>query len=258
MSVVEQVAEQACSWVWLPDELHGDVPGDPPPQPELFELFQEELGVARPERLAGVRPQERVQRRTVEDVVETFVPVPVLDAPVPLLAEQLVDVLALLEKQEKEEEPRMDRLEDMILEGKSVSAAEMVGQGRWDEEKKEEEEEENKLPKTTAVETSLLHAAQVPAVQVREHGGASLPVHRQSVLAFPAVTQMRGTHSAKLCRSPSGFHKCSSWVRLCSLVWCSDRCMVQTVQKTVEFLQVQLLDKVVVESRPSGQFFSPR
>ena len=43
--------------------------------------------------------------------------VQVLDASVPLMAEQLVDVLALLEKQEKEEEVRMDLLENMILVG---------------------------------------------------------------------------------------------------------------------------------------------
>ena len=42
-------------------ELHGDDPGDPPPQPELFDLsFDEEPGGARPDRLVGVRPQERV------------------------------------------------------------------------------------------------------------------------------------------------------------------------------------------------------
>ena len=54
-------------------ELHGHEPGDPLsppplplPQPELFELsFDEESGGSRPDRLAGVRPQERVQRHTV-------------------------------------------------------------------------------------------------------------------------------------------------------------------------------------------------
>ena len=100
-------------------------------QPELFELFHEELGGARPDRLAGVRPQERVQRHTVEHVVETFVSVPVLRAPVPLMFEQLVDVLALLEKQEREEEAGMDRIEDLILEGAPVSAAHRATWRRW-------------------------------------------------------------------------------------------------------------------------------
>ena len=204
-------------------------------------------------------------------------PVSALDALVPLMAEQLVDVLALLEKQEKEEE-RMDRLEDMMLEGKSVSAADLEAwrrwaKGRWDEEKKEEEEE-----KEAAEKRQLDVAARVPAVQVRDHGGASVPVHRQSVLAIPVVTQRRSAHSAKnradlrrvfhrcsflgkvvlscvvqttgvwsrQCRKQWSFCTCSSWTRCCLPVVVQDKGLVQTAQKTVEFLQVQLVDRVVV------------
>ena len=135
--------------------------------------------------------------------------VPVLGAPVPLLAEQLVDVLALLEKkQEQEEEARMDRLEDMILERKSASVADMEAWRRWakagGKKRIRKKKRKKKLPKTTTVGT-LRHAARVPLVQVRGHGGASVPLHRQSVLAIPVVTQRRGTHSAKLCRSPWSF-----------------------------------------------------
>ena len=50
----------------------------------FFKLYDEDTGGARPDRLAGVRPQERAQRHTVEHFVETFLPVLVLDAPVPL------------------------------------------------------------------------------------------------------------------------------------------------------------------------------
>ena len=90
-------------------------------------LFHEELGGARPDRLAGVRPQERVQRHTVELVVETFVFVPVLDAPEPPMVEQLVDVLALLEKQEREEEaaPRLHR-----RQGSGRNEGRIIFQGR--------------------------------------------------------------------------------------------------------------------------------
>ena len=48
---------------------------------ELFSLFEEEL------------EGTRVQRRTVEHIIDTFVSLPMLDSPVPLVAEQLVDVL---------------------------------------------------------------------------------------------------------------------------------------------------------------------
>ena len=68
-------------------------------------------GGSRPDRLAGVRPQERVQRHTMEHIVDSALVVPTLDAPVPLMAEQLVDVLSLIAKYEKE----IDRIEDLIL-----------------------------------------------------------------------------------------------------------------------------------------------
>ena len=66
----------------------------PLPLPELSELsFDEELGGTRPDRFAGVRPQEQAQRHTVEQIVDTVPGLPTLDAPVPLMVEQLVDVL---------------------------------------------------------------------------------------------------------------------------------------------------------------------
>ena len=47
---------------------------------------------SRPDRLAGVRPQERVQQHPV-DHVDTAPALPILDVPVPLVGEQLLDVL---------------------------------------------------------------------------------------------------------------------------------------------------------------------
>ena len=68
--------------------------GKPLSQLELFDLsFDEEPGGSRPDRLAGVRPQERVQRHTVEQIVDAVPGLRTLDTPVPLVVEQLVDVL---------------------------------------------------------------------------------------------------------------------------------------------------------------------
>ena len=83
---------------------------------------------SRPDRLLDVSgPQERVQRRTMEQLVDSPPVVPSLDAPVPLMAEQLVDVLSLVAKYEKE----MDRLEDLILTGAPVSSADREAWRRW-------------------------------------------------------------------------------------------------------------------------------
>ena len=101
------------------DELYGHDPGPPPPHTHTSRSSSEEPGGTWPDRLSDVRPQERDQRRTVEQPVDSLPVGPSLDAPVPLVAEQLVDVLSLVAKYEKE----MDRLEDMILMGAPVSAA---------------------------------------------------------------------------------------------------------------------------------------
>ena len=72
---------------------------DPPtPQPELFELsFEEEPGGVRPDRLSAVSgPQERVQRRTVQQIVDPVTSLPTLDDPAPQMVEQLPDILHFL------------------------------------------------------------------------------------------------------------------------------------------------------------------
>ena len=68
-----------------------------------------ELGGSGPDRLYEVTPQERVQRCTMEQLVDAVPCLPALDAPVPLLVEQLVTVLA---EMEREEDVEMNRLED--------------------------------------------------------------------------------------------------------------------------------------------------
>ena len=66
-------------------ELHytAKVRKTPPLQPELFCLYEEEPGGRRPASLAEPPgPQERVQRRTVEQPAELASMVQILDAPV--------------------------------------------------------------------------------------------------------------------------------------------------------------------------------
>ena len=63
---------------------HGHDPEEPLPQPELFDVFDEELGGGRPPPLPEVAgPQARVLRRTVEPIIESFLPVQMIDVPVP-------------------------------------------------------------------------------------------------------------------------------------------------------------------------------
>ena len=77
-------------------ELHGDDPGPPTPQPELFSL-EEEPGGARPDRLSAVSgPQGRAQRRTLQQIVDPVPLLPTLDDPAPQMMEQLPDSLQFL------------------------------------------------------------------------------------------------------------------------------------------------------------------
>ena len=62
-------------------------------KPGLFRLFEEELSGARPSPLVEVRPQGRVQRHTVEHIVDVLPFVQILDVPVPQMGDQLVAVL---------------------------------------------------------------------------------------------------------------------------------------------------------------------
>ena len=64
----------------------------------FFELFDEDTAGLRPGVLAEPRPQERVQRHTMEHIVDFVCCAPmvqILDAPVPQTVEQLPDVLHL-------------------------------------------------------------------------------------------------------------------------------------------------------------------
>ena len=68
----------------------------PTPQPERFSL-EEEPGGARPDRMPSLsRPQEWVQRRTVQQIVDPVLLVPTLDDRAPQMVEQLPDILHFL------------------------------------------------------------------------------------------------------------------------------------------------------------------
>ena len=69
-----------------------------------------------------------MHRRTVEQLVDAAPGLPALDAPVLLVVEQLVTVLA---ETEREEDAVMNQLEDCVLQGAPVSAAEKAGWRRW-------------------------------------------------------------------------------------------------------------------------------
>ena len=63
----------------------------------FFDLYDEDTEGARPDRLFEVRPQERDQLRTVEQIVDTTLIVPSFDVPVPQMENQLVEVCRQLD-----------------------------------------------------------------------------------------------------------------------------------------------------------------
>ena len=63
----------------------------------FFDLYNEDTEGARPDRLFEVRPQERDQRRTVEQIVDNMLIVPSLDVLVPQMENQLVEVCRQLD-----------------------------------------------------------------------------------------------------------------------------------------------------------------
>ena len=63
----------------------------------LHTALEEEPGGARPDRMPSLSgPQERVQRRTVQQIVDPVPLLPTLDDPAPQMVEQLPDILHFL------------------------------------------------------------------------------------------------------------------------------------------------------------------
>ena len=87
------------------DVLYGHVPEDALPQAAGARYFAMDAGEdvreapadGRPAPLLEVLPQEQVQRRTVEQIVDPVLEVPTLQMVVPQIVEQLVDFLSPLD-----------------------------------------------------------------------------------------------------------------------------------------------------------------
>ena len=91
----------------------------------------------------------------MDQIVDAVPGLPRLDVLLPLMVEQLADVLSLIAEHEKE----MDRIEDLILVGSPVSTADRKAWRRWakgsssssDSKRKKKKRWKRKLPKKAAV-----------------------------------------------------------------------------------------------------------
>ena len=264
---------------------------------------------SRPDRLAGVRPQEQVQRHTVGQVVDAVPGLPALDVPLPLKVKQLADVLSLIAQYEKE----MDRIEDLVLMGTPVSTADREAWRRWvnnssssGSKRKKKKRRKRKLPKagerpvlgqggcrarccaTTGLGEPVVCQRHRPWTSWRRfrlcvsswsRSWCPMPQIMEVFVVPPIMEEIMeviqlgtklltcsllcndkclGRQSRKLrrFRSSALLGSSSSWTRLLTRpLVCNVRCLVQTVQKTVVFLQIQLSDEFV-PGQP-GRFFEP-
>ena len=88
-------------------------------------------GASLPDRLVDVRPQERVPRRIVEQVVDIVPVVPLLHVPVPQMVDSVVEVLKILDKslpdvEQVIEVPKI--LQHTVLQRSSLQEPQMVDQ----------------------------------------------------------------------------------------------------------------------------------
>ena len=75
---------------------------------------------ARPSPLVEVRPQSGLQRHTVEQNIQTFVPVQVLDAPVPQMGAQLVEFMQKLDTATLEQVVEVPKLSQVRIPQRSA------------------------------------------------------------------------------------------------------------------------------------------
>ena len=87
--------EEARAGGGVRDAVHGEVPEECTLDDDDSVL---ELGGSRPDRLAGVRPQEWVLRHTVEQTGDVAPGLPALDAPVPQTVDSVGEVLKIFDK----------------------------------------------------------------------------------------------------------------------------------------------------------------
>ena len=168
-----------------------------------------------------------MQRRTVEQFVDAVPCLPALDAPVPLVVEQSVTVLA---EMEREEDVEMNPLEDRILQDAPVSAAEKAAWRRWASRGGESSSRRRKTRKKKKLPRGY---SQCKTVQKTGR------LHRSKGLA--------DVHAATSSSSSSFLVRCSQFIDRVRTSRCAQRRVptVQTAQQTAEILQVWLLDQVV-------------
>ena len=112
----------------------------PPPRAASTQYFtlddDGDVLAARPTPLVEVRPQERVQRHTAELIIETFVPVQVLDAPVPQMGNQVMEVLQKIDMETPEQVIAVPRISldpnPTALCGTSYAESGTVGGSTYD------------------------------------------------------------------------------------------------------------------------------
>ena len=118
---------------WVGVEAQGEVPEEPTSQEPgtRYDLDDDdsvlELGGSRPDWLLPVSgPQERVQRHTVEQIIDTFVPVPMLDAPA-LVVDQPMDVLKIIDTMLPDVEQVIEVLKFVLLPRVPQPVEQLVG-----------------------------------------------------------------------------------------------------------------------------------
>ena len=130
--------------------------------PELFTLFEEELGGCRPDRLAAVSEPQGSLPRGARTLSAPLLCVPRLDEGCVAVDSSALAFLEEKEEEEEEEEKRMDQLDDLILAGAHVSAADRAAWRRWalnppslrGGRKKKRKRRKKKLPKTSSARSS--------------------------------------------------------------------------------------------------------
>ena len=149
MTVAKELAESthhssrgqtiAKAWVWGREMNNTATIRDPPPlpplppptpKPELFSLHEEEPGGSRPDRFFEVKPQEAVQRHTVEQLADDAPRVPTLDVPVSLMVGQLVEVFSHIDTVVPEQVIDVPKItsHDIILQSAVLPVPQMVEQ----------------------------------------------------------------------------------------------------------------------------------
>ena len=133
----------------------------PPPQAAgtvYFAMDVDDMLAAsgsRPDRLIPVSgPQERVPRHTVEQFVDCVPVVPLLDAPVLQMVQQLMEVLKIIDTLTSSRRSKMEQHVDVPVS--SFCEYEIVLEGEEDDDEGEEEEELEMFETTNGFEHSSL------------------------------------------------------------------------------------------------------